>query len=189
MDIARCARGIRHAWIEVYHKIMTSWTLYHSQRMIAFGIYCYRCLHLRFIRNCGFCYAVRGRIKLCDQMQNLRCRDESASTATIVVTSHFDSDHQQLYTSAHHRLRRIALLEQNLVGSMVFSADSDELDDYRAQALAHIRRESLDLYNRLHSIAEDVEFVNTVVNAYPDLPVLRESLLLTVHRLFPKGRP
>ena len=58
---------------------------------------------------------------------------------------------------------------QHLTGS--------DLEDYRpgAQALAHIRRESLDLFNRLHSIAEDVQFVDAVVDAYPDLPVLRAS--------------
>ena len=41
-------------------------------------------------------------------------------------------------------------------------------------AIAHIRRESLDIYNRLHSIAEDVVFVNLVQSIYTDLPLLRE---------------
>ncbi|KIP03423.1 hypothetical protein PHLGIDRAFT_31821 [Phlebiopsis gigantea 11061_1 CR5-6] len=41
-----------------------------------------------------------------------------------------------------------------------------------SQALAHIRRESLDLYNRVHSIAEDCDFVNTVRQAYKDLPLI-----------------
>ena len=48
-----------------------------------------------------------------------------------------------------------------------------DVGDLRAQALAHIRRESLDLYNRLHSIAEDVEFVKVVKKAYDELPILR----------------
>lgn len=42
------------------------------------------------------------------------------------------------------------------------------------QALAHIRKESLDLYNRVHSIAEDCEFVKAVRIAYQDLPLVRE---------------
>lgn len=40
------------------------------------------------------------------------------------------------------------------------------------EALAHLRRESLDIYNRVHSIAEDCEFVKAVSKAYPDLPVV-----------------
>jgi tRNA A64-2'-O-ribosylphosphate transferase len=40
--------------------------------------------------------------------------------------------------------------------------------------LAQIRRESLDIYNRLHSIAEDVDFVTVVHNVYADIPLIRE---------------
>ncbi|KAJ6590029.1 initiator tRNA phosphoribosyl transferase [Mycena vulgaris] len=40
------------------------------------------------------------------------------------------------------------------------------------EALAFLRKESLDLFNRLHSISEDVAFVNLVHEAYPDLPIL-----------------
>ncbi|KZP13733.1 initiator tRNA phosphoribosyl transferase [Athelia psychrophila] len=39
-------------------------------------------------------------------------------------------------------------------------------------ALAHIRLETLDIYNRLHSIAEDVLLVNFIHENYPDLPIL-----------------
>lgn len=46
--------------------------------------------------------------------------------------------------------------------------------DIDSQALAHIRKESLDLYNRVHSIAEDCEFVKAVRIAYQDLPLVRE---------------
>ncbi|KAI0629429.1 initiator tRNA phosphoribosyl transferase [Trametes polyzona] len=42
----------------------------------------------------------------------------------------------------------------------------------QAEALAYVRKESLDIYNRLHSIAEDVHFVQRVHESYPDLPVL-----------------
>ncbi|KAL1938517.1 hypothetical protein VTO73DRAFT_11540 [Trametes versicolor] len=41
-----------------------------------------------------------------------------------------------------------------------------------AEALAYVRKESLDIYNRLHSIAEDVHFVQQVHEAYPDIPIL-----------------
>ncbi|KAH9889398.1 initiator tRNA phosphoribosyl transferase [Cubamyces lactineus] len=41
-----------------------------------------------------------------------------------------------------------------------------------AQALAYVRKESLDIYNRLHSIHEDVQFVQQVRDAYPKLPIL-----------------
>ena len=47
-----------------------------------------------------------------------------------------------------------------------------------AQALAYVRKESLDIYNRLHSIHEDVQFVQQVHSAYPKLPILRESIVL-----------
>jgi len=30
----------------------------------------------------------------------------------------------------------------------------------------------MDIFNRLHSIAEDVAFVNRVRNAYPEIPIL-----------------
>ncbi|KAJ7099453.1 initiator tRNA phosphoribosyl transferase [Mycena belliarum] len=40
------------------------------------------------------------------------------------------------------------------------------------EALAFLRKESLDLFNRLHSISEDVEFVNQVHAAYPEVPIL-----------------
>lgn len=44
------------------------------------------------------------------------------------------------------------------------------------EALAHIRLETLDIYNRLHSIAEDTVLVNIVHENYPDLPILREPV-------------
>ena len=51
-----------------------------------------------------------------------------------------------------------------------------------AEALAHIRKESLDLYNRLHSIEEDISFVDSVRRAYPSQAFLREiQLFITDH--------
>ncbi|KAF8491620.1 initiator tRNA phosphoribosyl transferase [Russula emetica] len=41
-----------------------------------------------------------------------------------------------------------------------------------SSARAHIRRESLDIYNRLHSIKADVTFVNEVRAAYPSFPFI-----------------
>ncbi|KAJ7496746.1 initiator tRNA phosphoribosyl transferase [Mycena latifolia] len=40
------------------------------------------------------------------------------------------------------------------------------------EALAFLRKESLDLFNRIHSIDEDVSFVDKVHEAYPDVPIL-----------------
>ena len=44
--------------------------------------------------------------------------------------------------------------------------------------LAYLRKESLDIYNRLHSIDEDVQFVQLIHETYPKIPLLRmfESL-------------
>ena len=42
-----------------------------------------------------------------------------------------------------------------------------------AQALAYVRKESLDIFNRLHSIQEDIRFVECVREAYADLPIIR----------------
>ncbi|KAJ7188869.1 initiator tRNA phosphoribosyl transferase [Mycena filopes] len=42
----------------------------------------------------------------------------------------------------------------------------------KAETLAFLRKESLDVFNRLHSIDEDVLFVNQVHAAYPDIPLL-----------------
>lgn len=39
--------------------------------------------------------------------------------------------------------------------------------------LEYLRKEGLDIYNRLHSIAEDISFVNQVVEAYSAIPALR----------------
>ncbi|KAK7472369.1 tRNA A64-2'-O-ribosylphosphate transferase [Stygiomarasmius scandens] len=39
-------------------------------------------------------------------------------------------------------------------------------------AFSQIRKESLDIYNRLHSIEKDIEFVNQVHAAYPQYPLL-----------------
>ncbi|KAK7057702.1 initiator tRNA phosphoribosyl transferase [Favolaschia claudopus] len=40
------------------------------------------------------------------------------------------------------------------------------------EALAFLRKESLDVFNRIHSIAQDILFVNQVHAAYPDIPIL-----------------
>jgi tRNA A64-2'-O-ribosylphosphate transferase len=44
-----------------------------------------------------------------------------------------------------------------------------------SSARAHIRRESLDIYNRLHSIQADIAFVNQVRAAYPSFPLIRTA--------------
>ncbi|KAF7350966.1 Initiator tRNA phosphoribosyl transferase [Mycena sanguinolenta] len=46
------------------------------------------------------------------------------------------------------------------------------LNAKKAMLFAFLRKESLDLFNRLHSIAEDVLFVNQVHAAYPAIPIL-----------------
>ena len=43
-------------------------------------------------------------------------------------------------------------------------------------ALESIRRESVDSYNRLHSIAEDASFVETIFRHYSSFPVIREAI-------------
>ena len=54
-----------------------------------------------------------------------------------------------------------------------FLRHSEENHDV-AEALALLRKESLDIFNRLHSIAEDIKFVADVCNEYSYLPVMRE---------------
>ncbi|KAH8103965.1 initiator tRNA phosphoribosyl transferase [Cristinia sonorae] len=49
---------------------------------------------------------------------------------------------------------------------------ADIFNNHRNDALVLLRKESLDLFNRVHSIADDVQFVEEVCQAYPDLPVL-----------------
>ncbi|KAJ7032725.1 initiator tRNA phosphoribosyl transferase [Mycena alexandri] len=44
--------------------------------------------------------------------------------------------------------------------------------DAHREALAFLRKESLDVFNRLHSINEDVAFVNQVHAVYSDIPIL-----------------
>ena len=50
---------------------------------------------------------------------------------------------------------------------------ADDWAREQASQLEHIRRESLDVYNRLHSIQHDAAFVRRVHDAYPTLPLLR----------------
>ncbi|KAF4614241.1 hypothetical protein D9613_007737 [Agrocybe pediades] len=45
-------------------------------------------------------------------------------------------------------------------------------DNLTAEALSYIRKESLDIFNRLHSVEEDIAFVRHVHEAYPDIPLL-----------------
>lgn len=54
--------------------------------------------------------------------------------------------------------------------------DFESFDEKSSESrvLTQIRRESLDLYNRLHSVQDDAAFVIYVHNLYPDLPLLRE---------------
>ncbi|KAK7052804.1 tRNA A64-2'-O-ribosylphosphate transferase [Paramarasmius palmivorus] len=52
---------------------------------------------------------------------------------------------------------------------------ANELDlklNIQNETFAHLRKESLDLFNRLHSIEEDIKFVEQVHDAYPDIPLL-----------------
>ncbi|TFK50845.1 initiator tRNA phosphoribosyl transferase [Heliocybe sulcata] len=52
-------------------------------------------------------------------------------------------------------------------GDGAFDARNEQV-----QALNLLRKESLDMFNRLHSISEDVNFVEEVYQAYPDIPIL-----------------
>lgn len=53
---------------------------------------------------------------------------------------------------------------------------SDGMDS--PDALAYLRKESVDIFNRLHSIREDIDFVSQIHAAYPDTPILRSYLVL-----------
>ena len=71
-----------------------------------------------------------------------------------------DSDHAKLYRGSNHRHSyRRPFMPQTL----------------EASARAHIRRESLDIYNRLRSIQADIAFVNQVRAAYPAFPLIRTA--------------
>ena len=54
-----------------------------------------------------------------------------------------------------------------------------------SDAFAYLRKESLDIYNRIRSIAEDIHFVERVHEVYPNLPILRGLFrLLVLHTDF-----
>jgi hypothetical protein len=44
---------------------------------------------------------------------------------------------------------------------------------HNKKELAEIRKESLDIYNRIHSVAEDALFVERVAEHYGEYPVIR----------------
>jgi len=50
---------------------------------------------------------------------------------------------------------------------------------YDKKELVEIRKESLDIYNRIHSIAEDCLFVDKVAEHYNDYPVIRATHFLS----------
>ncbi|KAI0669614.1 initiator tRNA phosphoribosyl transferase [Trametes maxima] len=52
---------------------------------------------------------------------------------------------------------------------MDFAYDARQAD---AEALAYVRKETLDIFNRLHSILEDVCFVNRIHEEYSGIPIL-----------------
>lgn len=43
-----------------------------------------------------------------------------------------------------------------------------------SQAMIELRKETLNIYNRIHSIVEDVLFVEEVHRVYLNLPILRK---------------
>jgi tRNA A64-2'-O-ribosylphosphate transferase len=51
-----------------------------------------------------------------------------------------------------------------------------EAREATTEALTELRKESQDIFNRLHSITEDAVFVRQVHAHYPDLPLLRKSI-------------
>lgn len=55
---------------------------------------------------------------------------------------------------------------------------------YNKSGLAEIRKESLDIYNRIHSITEDALFVEKVAEQYDEYPVIRVSRSLSLNGLY-----
>jgi len=55
--------------------------------------------------------------------------------------------------------------------------------------LAEIRKESLDIYNRIHSIAEDALFVEKVAEHYSEYPVIRAVHFLSLTGPDSNGNP
>lgn len=58
---------------------------------------------------------------------------------------------------------------------------------YDKKGLAEIRKESLDIYNRIHSIAEDALFVQEVAEQYNGYPVIRTVRFLSSDGLHSDG--
>jgi tRNA A64-2'-O-ribosylphosphate transferase len=46
------------------------------------------------------------------------------------------------------------------------------------EAREFLRKESLDIFNRLHSIDQDIKFIEQVYNKYPGIPLVRQYLVL-----------
>ncbi|KAF7782797.1 hypothetical protein Agabi119p4_2173 [Agaricus bisporus var. burnettii] len=55
---------------------------------------------------------------------------------------------------------------------MIYDDTFDGIKQASHNALTTLRKESLDIYNRLHSIEEDITFVNYIQNHYSNLPLL-----------------
>lgn len=58
---------------------------------------------------------------------------------------------------------------------------------YDKKGLAEIRKESLNIYNRIRSIAEDALFVEKVAEQYSEYPVIRAVYFLLLVGLHSNG--
>jgi tRNA A64-2'-O-ribosylphosphate transferase len=45
------------------------------------------------------------------------------------------------------------------------------------EAREFLRKESLDIFNRLHSIDQDIKFIEQVYNKYSGIPLVRQYLV------------
>ncbi len=99
----------------------------------------------------------------------------------LLLLTHNTSNCQVVYVQIeptfhyHHDVLhanvKLQYCREDYTRTMSFEFDVKQAN---AEALAYVRKESLDIFNRLHSIDEDVQFVGEVHQAFPELPILRE---------------
>ena len=58
-----------------------------------------------------------------------------------------------------------------------------------SNVLSYLRKESLDIFNRIQSIEEDISFVRQVNKAYPGIPIIRAQSQLHDHCIYVDTNP
>lgn len=99
----------------------------------------------------------------------MHCTEKETSTKITITLQKLHVQADQALIKLH-RVRRLTASKKVL--SMSYNA------------LSYLRKESLDIFNRIQSIEEDVSFVRQVNKAYPGVPIVRAWSYIHDHCIY-----